>query len=92
MSRTHLRQRAPLSVHRRSFIKAVGASLAALPFCRPIENSFAQSAGEALPLKFVGIYHPHGISAEYFAMKAWSAGTSGLPYSPTQDAPAESLW
>src|SRR5690606_31729690 len=57
------------SVHRRSFIKAVGAGLAALPFARPIEDSFAQSAGEALPLKFIGVYHPHGISAEYFVMR-----------------------
>lgn len=69
MSRNYLRRPGPLSVHRRSFIKAVGAGLAALPFCRPIENSFAQSAGEQLPLKFIGIYHPHGISAEYFAMR-----------------------
>ncbi len=57
------------SVHRRSFIKAVGAGLAALPFCRPIEDSFAQSAGEELPLKFIGVYHPHGVSAEYFVMR-----------------------
>ena len=62
-------RRASTSVHRRSFIKAVGASLAALPFCRPIEDSFAQSAGEELPLKFIGVYHPHGISAEYFVMR-----------------------
>lgn len=64
------------SVHRRSFIKAVGASLAALPFCRPIENSFAQSAGEELPLKFIGVYHPHGISAEYFVMQGSDSETS----------------
>lgn len=69
MSRNVQRRPPPLSVHRRSFIKAVGASLAALPFCRPIENSFAQSAGEELPLKFIGVYHPHGISAEYFVMR-----------------------
>lgn len=57
------------SLHRRSFIKAVGAGLAALPFCRPVEDSFAQSAGEELPLRFIGAYHPHGISAEYFVMR-----------------------
>jgi hypothetical protein len=67
---------AKLSVHRRSFIKAVGASLAALPFCRPIEDSFAQSAGEELPLKFIGVYHPHGISAEYFVMRDGDSETS----------------
>jgi hypothetical protein len=57
------------SVHRRSFIKAVGAGLAALPFCKPVEDSFAQSMGETLPLRFVSVYHPHGISAEYFVMQ-----------------------
>jgi hypothetical protein len=55
---------------RRSFLKAVGAGLAALPFYRMLENSFAQSAaGEDQPLKFIGMYQPHGICAEYYAMR-----------------------
>ena len=28
----------------------------------------AQAQGLPLPLRFCGIYHPHGIAAEYFAM------------------------
>jgi Protein of unknown function (DUF1552) len=58
------------STHRRSFLKAVGAGLAALPFYRPLEHAFAQSMGETLPLKFIGVYQPHGIAAEHYAMRA----------------------
>ena len=57
------------SAHRRSFLKAVGAGLATLPFYRPLEHAFAQSMGETLPLKFIGVYQPHGICAEYYTMR-----------------------
>jgi hypothetical protein len=57
------------STHRRSFLKAVGTGLATLPFYSPLEHAFAQSMGEALPLKFIGVYQPHGICAEYYAMR-----------------------
>jgi uncharacterized protein DUF1552 len=53
---------------RRSFLKAVGAGATALPFYRLLENSVLAQAGQPLPLRFCGIYHPHGISMEYFAM------------------------
>ena len=56
------------SASRRSFLKAVGASATALPFYRLLENSVAQAAGDPVPLRFCGIYHPHGIAAEYYAM------------------------
>ena len=56
------------SATRRSFLKAVGASATALPFYRLLENSVLAQAGQPLPLRFCGIYHPHGISMEYFAM------------------------
>jgi hypothetical protein len=55
---------------RRSFLRAMGAGFALLPFARLLEDSVAQAAGETLPLKFITIYHPHGIAAEYWAMKA----------------------
>jgi len=56
--------------HRRAFLKAVGSSLAALPFYRMLENTFAESAaGADQPLKFIGMYQPHGICAEYYAMR-----------------------
>jgi hypothetical protein len=57
------------SVHRRSFLKSVGAGLATLPFYRPLEHAFAQSMGESLPLKFIGVCQPHGICAEYYARR-----------------------
>lgn len=61
---------------RRTFLRAVGAGFATLPFLRLVEDSFAQSMGETLPLKFLGIYHPHGISAEYWAMREGESETS----------------
>jgi hypothetical protein len=61
---------------RRAFLRAMGAGFAALPFSRLLTNSVAQAAGEALPLKFVTIYHPHGLSAEYWAMKAGDTETT----------------
>jgi hypothetical protein len=57
------------NAHRRSFLKAVGAGLATLPFYRPLEHVFAQSMGETLPLKFIGVYQPHGICAEHYTMR-----------------------
>jgi hypothetical protein len=54
----------------------MGAGFAALPCARLLENSVAQAAGEVLPLKFVTIYHPHGVSAEYWAMQAADTETN----------------
>jgi Protein of unknown function (DUF1552) len=61
---------------RRAFLRAMGAGFAALPFSRLLENSVAQAAGETLPLKFITIYHPHGLSAEYWAMKSSDTETT----------------
>jgi hypothetical protein len=61
---------------RRAFLRAMGAGFAALPFSRLLENSVAQAAGETLPLKFITIYHPHGLSAEYWAMKSGDTETA----------------
>jgi hypothetical protein len=61
---------------RRAFLRAMGAGFAALPFAGLLEDSVAQAAGEALPLKFITIYHPHGLSAEYWAMKAGDTETA----------------
>lgn len=51
---------------RRSFLRAVGAGFAALPCFRLLENNFAQAQGAELPLKFITVYVPHGICAEYY--------------------------
>jgi hypothetical protein len=61
---------------RRSFLRAVGAGAATLPFYRMLEDSVAKAAGATLPLRFVTIYHPHGISAELWAMQSGDTETS----------------
>lgn len=61
---------------RRTFLRAVGAGFAALPCFRLVENSFAQSMGEALPLKFVTIYHPHGVAAEHWVRRSTDTETN----------------
>ncbi|HEY4102838.1 MAG TPA: DUF1552 domain-containing protein [Polyangiaceae bacterium] len=81
-----------LSPTRRAFLRAMGAGMAALPFSRLLENSVAQAAGETLPLKFITIYHPHGISAEFWAMKgadtetAFDIGYANCSLKPFDDA------
>ena len=39
------------------------------PFLRILEDSVAHAAGESPPLRFVTMYHPHGIAAEAWAMR-----------------------
>jgi hypothetical protein len=65
-------------MHRRNFLRAVGAGFATLPCFRLLENSYAQAQGAELPLKFVCIYHPHGLAAEYWALgqRGAAAGVS----------------
>jgi len=57
------------SVHRRTFLRSVGVGVAALPFVRLVERSYAQSLGQDPPQRFIGLYHPHGIAAELFTMR-----------------------
>jgi hypothetical protein len=61
---------------RRSFLRAVGAGFAALPCFRLLENNFAQAQGAELPLKFITVYMPHGIAAEYWALGQRGAGAA----------------
>jgi len=67
------------SASRRSFLRAVGAGAVALPFYRLLEDHFAKAYGETLPLRFIGVYHPHGIAAELFAMQYAGNFPSGTP-------------
>lgn len=66
MKRPFVHAPKPRSATRRSFLRAVGAAATALPFYQLLEDSFAQAAGEALPLKLLTISHPHGIASEYY--------------------------
>jgi Protein of unknown function (DUF1552) len=67
---------------RRSFLRAVTAGAAAvpfftrLPFFKLVEDAYAQSMGATLPLRFITMYHPHGIAAELWAMRAVDTETS----------------
>jgi hypothetical protein len=67
--RPFVRSEKPPSAARRSFLRAVGAGAAALPFYPLLEDSFAQSVGDALPLKLLVISAPHGVAYEYFSMR-----------------------
>jgi hypothetical protein len=79
-------------IHRRAFVRAVGASFATLPFFRVVEDAYAQSMGEPLPQRFIGLYHPHGIAAELFARRPGDTDTSfdishpDCPLQPFDDA------
>ena len=69
----------------RSFLRAVGAGAVALPFYRLVEDHFAKADGETLPLRFIGVYHPHGIAAEYFVMQYSGNPFPSGPVSTTPD-------
>ncbi len=69
MKSRHDHRSRPRSATRRSFLRAVGAAAAALPFYGLLEDSVAQAAGESLPLKFVTLSHPHGVAFEYWGMR-----------------------
>lgn len=61
---------------RRSFLKAVGAAAAALPFFKLLEHSAVDAQAGELPLKFVGIYHPHGCAYPFWKRRAGETETS----------------
>jgi hypothetical protein len=50
---------------RRSILKALGV-FATLPIGRLLHSSIAQADGASLPLKFIGVYHPHGVSSQCY--------------------------
>ncbi len=57
------------SLVRRSFLKSIGAGLLGFPLIDMLADSVAQAAGEALPLRFITMYHPHGVAAEHWMMR-----------------------
>jgi hypothetical protein len=75
------------SSHRRAFLRSVGAGVASLPLVRMVSHSYAQSMGDTAPLRFIGVYHPHGIAAELFTMRDTDTETDFVldyPDSPLQ--------
>jgi hypothetical protein len=79
----------PRSAARRSFLRAVGAGAAALPFYPLLEDSFAQSVGDALPLKLLVISAPHGVAYEYFAMRTPESPDIGVDALSTRGSDTE---
>jgi hypothetical protein len=77
---------------RRHFLRGLGAGVAALPFVRLVETSYAADAGATLPQRFIGIYHPHGVAAELFTMRdgdsetSFDLGYADCPLQPFDDA------
>jgi uncharacterized protein DUF1552 len=61
---------------RRAFLRAVGGAAVACPLLRLLEGSVVQAAGATTPLNLIVLYHPHGISAEYWAMQTGDTETS----------------
>ena len=61
---------------RRSFLRAVGGGFATFPFLRTLEDSVAHAAGEPGPLRFVTMYHPHGVAAETWVMRGADSESS----------------
>ena len=57
-----------MKLPRRSVLKALGA-FASLPIGKMLASSVAQAQGMPPPLKFIGVYHPHGIAAEAYARR-----------------------
>ncbi|MET0791052.1 MAG: DUF1552 domain-containing protein, partial [Polyangiaceae bacterium] len=80
-------ERAMKTTSRRTLLRALGTGIASLPFLRLLSNSRAEAAGLTPPLRFIGVYHPHGIAAELFTMQAGDTETSfdlTYPDSPLQ--------
>lgn len=55
-----------MKLSRRSVLKALGV-FATLPLGRFLFRSLAQAQGQEPPLRFIGVYHPHGVSQECWA-------------------------
>jgi hypothetical protein len=79
---------------RRSFLKAVGAGAAGLPFFKLLEDAAVNAQAAAPPQRFIGIYHSHGIAAEYWNRRPSETdtsfdlkfdGSSLAPFAPFKD-------
>ena len=64
-----------MKLTRRSVMKALGV-FATLPIGRLLSSSIAQADGAPLPLKFIGLFHPHGLSTQCYNMRDGETETS----------------
>jgi hypothetical protein len=61
---------------RRRFLRGVGRAAAALPFYRLLESSAVHAQAGAAPLRFLGVYTPHGIAAPLFGRRPGETETT----------------
>ncbi len=92
MKKPFVRPQSARSATRRSFLRAVGIGATTLPFYRLLEDAFAQSAGEALPLKLVTMYHPHGVAYEYHSMRTPDSPDIAVEGLSLRGADTETEW
>src|ERR1051325_1106965 len=63
-------------IRRRTLLAGLGIGVAALPFARLLQESRRLESGLPPPPRFIGVYHPHGIAAELFTMRAGETETT----------------
>jgi hypothetical protein len=73
--KSHLEPRSA-RLARRSFLKAVGAAAATLPFYRMLEDNVAHATTGQLPLKFVGVGAFHGTTQRFYARQPGETDTA----------------
>lgn len=64
-----------MSQTRRAFLRSVGAVGAALPLARMLAAEEAHAQQGAGPLRFVGVYHPHGATSPLYLRRAGETDT-----------------
>lgn len=64
-----------MKLARRSILKALGG-FATLPVGQLLHSSIARAQGVPPALCFIGVYHPHGVSAESYARRATETATA----------------
>ena len=65
-----------MSQTRRAFLRSVGAVGAALPFARLLAAEAAHAQQAMGPLRFVGVYHPHGATSPLYLRRAGETDTA----------------
>jgi hypothetical protein len=76
---------------RRTVLKALGA-FAALPIGELLHRSIAYAQGTPLPLKFVGIFHPHGVSTQCYNLRDGETETAfNLSFTDSSLTPFEAF-
>jgi hypothetical protein len=77
--------------NRRAFLKTVAFAGVGIPLLEILERAVLADP-TTRPMSFIGVYHPHGVSAEYWAMKptdtetAFDIGYANCSLQPFDDA------